>query len=145
MTTLKTVLVVGVLMLLFAGCSQEPAKIHYGSDECVHCKMMITDDQFAAQIVTDKGKAYKFDAIECMVAYDREHEEISEEPVRYVSNYNDGGSWLKADQAQFVKSEVVSSPMGASLLALPTDTEAEKHITEKPGKLMDWIEVSHLE
>lgn len=31
--------------------------------------MTIVDKQHAAQVVTKKGKAYSFDAIECMVHY----------------------------------------------------------------------------
>lgn len=142
MTTIKMVLVVGVLMLLFAGCSQEPAKIHYGSDECAHCKMMITDEQFASQIVTDKGKAYKFDAIECMAVYHRNNRNNLTGAILYVSDYNEPGNWLNVKEAHFVKSEVVNSPMGESLLAFPSEKEAREHVAERPGTLLKWAEVS---
>lgn len=132
------------LWLLATACSQEPAEIHYGSDECAHCKMMITDNRFASQMVTEKGKAYKFDAIECMTAYAREHPETSDGALRYVSNYNEGGTWLPATKAQYVKSEVVNSPMGESLLAFPSPEEAKQHIAERPGKLLEWEELSQL-
>lgn len=141
---IKVITVLGLLILATA-CSQEPAEVHYGSDECVHCKMMITDEQFASQIVTDKGKALKFDAIECMAVYQRENADELQGAVRYVSNYNQPGNWLKAPEAQFVKSEVVNSPMGESLLAFPNKDEAKKHITERPGQLLDWAEVSQIE
>ncbi|WP_372639112.1 nitrous oxide reductase accessory protein NosL [Fodinibius sp.] len=132
------------LWLLATACSQEPADIHYGSDECAHCKMMITDNRFASQIVTEKGKAYKFDAIECMTAYANEHPEVSEGALRYVSNYAEGGTWLRATEAQYVKSEVVNSPMGESLLAFPSPEAAKRHIAERPGKLLGWEVVSQL-
>lgn len=132
------------LWLLAAACSQEPAVIHYGSDECAHCKMMITDNQFASQIVTEKGKAYKFDAIECMTAYSREHHDDLDGALRYVSNYNEGGTWLRAEEAQYVKSEVVNSPMGESLLAFPSSESARQHMAERPGRLLQWKEVSRI-
>lgn len=141
---LKIIAVMGLLLLATA-CSQEPAEIHYGSDECAHCKMMITDDQFASQIVTEKGKAYKFDAIECMTAYQHERSNELENAKLYVSNYNEGGTWLNAKEAQFVKSEVVNSPMGESLLAFPSEKEARGHVAEKPGILLKWAEVSQIE
>lgn len=131
--------------MLVIACSQEPAEIHYGSDECAHCKMMITDSQFASQIVTEKGKAVKFDAIECMAVYHRMNKEELEGAMLYVSNYNNPGNWLKAKEAQFVKSEVVNSPMGESLLAFPSQKVAKKHISEQPGKLLKWAEVSQTE
>ncbi|MDZ7657735.1 nitrous oxide reductase accessory protein NosL [Fodinibius sp.] len=133
------------LLLLVTACSQEPAEVHYGSDECAHCKMMITDKQFASQIVTDKGKALKFDAIECMAVYHRMNEDELDGAKLYVSNYDEPGNWLNAREAQFVKSEVVNSPMGESLLAFPSQEEAKKHIAERPGKLLDWAKVSQVE
>lgn len=140
---IKVLFVLGLLLLTTA-CSQEPAEVHYGSDECAHCKMMITDNQFASQIVTAKGKAYKFDAIECMAVYQREHSDELEGAMFYVNNYNEGGTWLNAKEAQFVKSEVVNSPMGESLLAFPSQEEAREHINEKPGRLLSWAEVSQI-
>ncbi|MDZ7805573.1 MAG: nitrous oxide reductase accessory protein NosL [Gracilimonas sp.] len=133
-------------MLLFAtACSQEPVEIHYASDECAHCKMMITDEQFAAQLVTEKGKAYKFDAIECMAVYHRQNKDELSGSRLWVSNYNDPGTWLDAFEAQYVKSEVIKSPMGESLLALPTKEAAEEHIEERPGRMLLWDEVSQIE
>ena len=141
---LKIIAVAGLLMLATA-CSQEPAVIHYGSDECMHCKMMITDEQFASQIVTDKGKALKFDAIECMAVYQRENADELQGAVRYVNDYNNPGKWLKAEEAQFVKSEVVNSPMGEALLGFSSQEEAQKHVSERPGQLLKWAEVSQTE
>lgn len=141
---IKVIAVIGLLLLATA-CSQEPAEVHYGSDECAHCKMMITDEQFAAQIVTDKGKAYKFDAIECMAVYDRQNKSEHDGAVRYVSDYNNPGSWLRVGEAQFVKSKVVNSPMGESLLAFPSENQAQEHVAERPGTLLSWAEVSQTE
>lgn len=140
----KIIAVIG-LLLLGTACSQKPAVIHYGSDECAHCKMMITDAQFASQIVTDKGKAYKFDAIECMAVYYRMNKDELDEVTLYVSDYDNPGNWLNAKDAQYVKSKVVNSPMGESLLAFPSKEKAQKHISERPGKLLKWAEVSKIE
>ena len=131
-----------VMILFISACSQEPVEIHYASDECAHCKMMITDDQFASQLITEKGKALKFDAIECMAAYHRENKEELSGASLWVSNYENPGMWLEAYDAVFVKSEVIKSPMGASLLALPDKEIATEHIQEKPGHILVWDEVS---
>lgn len=141
---LKTTLMV-ITLIFVVGCSQEPVEIHYASDECAHCKMMITDDKFATQLVTEKGKAYKFDAIECMAVYHRENEDDLKGARLWVSNYNEPGTWLDAFEVQYVKSEVIKSPMGESLLALPSKEAAEEQIEEKPGRLLLWNEVSQTE
>ncbi|MFH5832325.1 nitrous oxide reductase accessory protein NosL [Halalkalibaculum sp. DA3122] len=144
MTSIKKILLMALLVLL-ASCSQEPAELHYGSDECAHCKMMITDNRFASQVVTDKGKAFKFDAIECMAVYHRTNSDELEGARLWVSNYADPGEWLPAMEAQFVKSEVVNSPMGESLLAFPSGEAASQHLEDYPGKLLSWDEVSQTE
>ena len=141
---LKMILVV-IALIFLVGCSQEPVEIHYASDECAHCKMMITDEQFASQLVTAKGKALKFDAIECMAIYHRKNKDDLGDSRLWVSNYNTPGTWLDAFEAQYVKSEVIKSPMGESLLALPTKEAAEVHIEKRPGRLLLWNEVSQTE
>jgi copper chaperone NosL len=125
-------------------CSQEPAEIHYGSDECAYCKMMITDPQFASQIVTAKGKAITFDSIECLATYQKEHSRELKEAKLWVPDFSDPGHWLNAVQARYVKSEDIQSPMGESLLALPSAEAAQKHTTDKPGQLIKWKEVKQL-
>ena len=135
---------IAALILLLSGCSQEPAEIHYGSDECDYCKMMITDERFTSQLVTGKGKSYTFDSIECLVSYQKEHGHELENAKLWVNNYSNPGQWLDAGQVRYVKSEVIQSPMGESLLALPTAEAAEKHIAENPGQLMKWEEVRKL-
>ena len=56
------------LILLFcSSCTIEPQPITYGLEACSSCKMTIVDPRFASEIVTRKGKVFKYDAIECML------------------------------------------------------------------------------
>lgn len=127
-----------VLIALLAACSQQPHEIHYGSDECAYCKMMIADNRFAAQIVTDTGKAIKFDSIECMANYTGEHKSEVESAKHWVSDFNNPGNWLEVEDAILIESEDIKSPMGRSLLALATRTAMEKHIADYPGQRVEW-------
>jgi len=126
------------LMVLLTSCSQQPAEIHYGSDECAHCKMMITDDRFAAQLVTETGKAYKFDAIECLAQYTSANKSELESAKLWVSNFQYPGTWVEAGKAFIVKSKVINSPMGESLLAFETEQQMQDHLAEYPGKQITW-------
>lgn len=144
MRSLTYLMLFGTLVLLLAACSQEPVEIHYGSDECAYCKMMITNDHFATQLITEKGKSYTFDSIECLAALQNEHADELEGAKMWVSDYNQPGHWLDARKAQYVESEVIKSPMGRSLLALPSAQEAEEMIREKPGTLLKWDKVSQI-
>jgi len=69
MKTFKLLLALLLLFTLLA-CekkeSQGPHKVHYDRDMCSECKMVISDRNYAAQIVnTQKNKAYHFDDIGC--------------------------------------------------------------------------------
>ncbi len=125
------------LALLVASCSSGPKEIHYGEDECAHCKMMIMDASFASQIVTKTGKAYKFDAIECMAAFIQEKPQNREDNTFWVSDFNTD-EWLEVNEAVFVKSDVIKSPMGMGLLAFDSKEDAQKHIDQYAGEIIDF-------
>lgn len=132
-----------ILVFLLIGCSQEPKPIHLHSDECAHCKMMITDARFAAQIVNEKGKAIKFDAIECLADYYEANKGELTDAKLWVSDFNDPGQWIEAGKAVIVKSQEIQSPMGRSLLALKNKQEAKEHLDTYPGKIIAWNEITN--
>ena len=81
--TLKYILTLLVLLMLIS-CNISPQPIDYGNDGCHFCKMTIVDKTHAAEIVTDKGKVYKFDATECMIHF---MEEFDNSTIKlYLSN-----------------------------------------------------------
>ena len=138
MKALTNNLLIVIIAVVALGCSQEPAKMHYGSDECAYCKMMITDDRFAAQMVTSTGKAVKFDAIECMASYASDHKPETESAKFWLSNFVDPGTWVDLPHATIIRSEVIKSPMGANLLAIGSEASVREHLQEYPGERVSW-------
>lgn len=55
------------MYMLLSACTPKAQSITYGADMCHFCKMNIVDVQHASEIVTKKGKVFKYDAIECML------------------------------------------------------------------------------
>jgi copper chaperone NosL len=136
MQTLNHYLFIALLFLFFS-CNVSPKPIDYGNDGCQFCKMTIVDKVHAAEIVTKKGKVYKFDASECMVNFlnELDHSEIE----FYLSNnYTEPGALIDATKATFLISENIPSPMGAFLSAFKNKTDAEKIQTEKGGTIYTW-------
>lgn len=130
--------VTGVLAALFlSGCTPEPTPISYGEDSCDFCRMTIVDPQHAAEVVTNKGRVYKFDAIECMVSHvKREGEE--QFSFILVNDYADPGELIDAGKARFLISEAIPSPMGAFLSAFEERQTADEFLAEKGGTLYSW-------
>ncbi len=129
------------LCLLFMGsCSIEPEKINFGSDACHFCKMTIVDQQHAAQFVTKKGKQFKFDAIECMLNEMSENE-ISNIAIYRVSDYGFPQSTTNAENAIYLISPDIKSPMGANLSAFSEKEGAQKFVKTDNDKLYTWPEI----
>ena len=115
-------------------CAVEPAPINYGEDACHFCEMTIVSKAHAAQAVSDKGKQFKYDAIECMI-----HDELKHnvpKAIRQVANIADPGNMIRVENAVFVINDSINSPMGANLGAFHKSFDSEK-----AAELFTWQEV----
>lgn len=128
------------ISFLIISCSKEVVPINFGTDMCDHCMMTIVDKKFGGEIMSDKGKPYKFDAIECMIEY--EAEKFSSDKSGSISSYTidilNPGELIKTDIAYFVFSESIKSPMSGNLASYSSKSEAEIFIKENGGNLYDW-------
>ncbi len=140
MKTLTHYSILALLLLLTFSCNVAPKPIVYGSDGCSFCTMTIVDKVHAAEIVTKKGKVYKFDATECMINY-LEDFDTSEIQLYLSTNYTEPEVFTDATKATFLISENIPSPMGAFLSAFENKTDAEKFQSEKGGDLYTWSEL----
>jgi copper chaperone NosL len=129
-----------LLMLIFGSCKVSPEPINYGSDVCHYCSMTIVDKQHAAEYVTKKGRAFKFDSIECMIngLTEVDRTEIS---LYLVNDYGLPGELIDASKATFLVSKNIPSPMGAFLSAFGNHEHAKLVQEEQSGQLFGWEEL----
>ncbi len=128
------------LLLFIIGCAVEPKPIAYGSDSCHFCRMTVVDKQHGSEIVTNKGKVYKFDAVECMLNYMRGKEEQSM-ALFLVNGYTNPGELLDATSSFYLISEGIPSPMGAYLTAFENERVAIKAQKEHGGTVYNWQQI----
>jgi copper chaperone NosL len=121
-----------------ASCQKGPRPIVAG-ESCTFCRMGISEPGFAAELVTDKGKVFPFDSIECLAAYTVGPPEVKGTP--WVTNFNKPGEWLKADEAFFIRSPNLRSPMGLNLAAFKTRADFEKAMAKFQGADLRWDDV----
>lgn len=140
---MKSVLGLIVIGFLLASCSVEKSPIVYGKDACHYCKMNIVDKQHAAEIVTQKGKPYKYDAIECMMRVIAEKEENSI-ALFLITDYFSPGELVDATKATYLISENLPSPMGANLTGFQSKPKAEEVHRENGGTLYTWNELKQV-
>lgn len=129
-----------IILMLSACIDQEPKEVNLHTDECAYCKMIVSDQQFASQLVSDKGKSYPFDSIECMAAYAHQTPDISENAKLYAADFTQPGQWLLLENADIYRAESVQSPMGLSLFALPRQETIPSEIAA--AKKMNWDETT---
>lgn len=129
-----------ITVLFLAGCNPKPEKISFGKDNCAECKMTIMDPKFGGEIVTKKGKIYKFDDVHCIAAFlKRRGVEMSDIHQTLFTDYNNKEEFVKVNSAEFVVSSQLKSPMGGNAAAFQNKEEAEKKSAEIVGsKVTNW-------
>ncbi len=137
---MKTFALLSVLSLFICSCNTGPKEISFGEDHCYYCSMTIVDRQFAAQIVTNKGRVYSYDAIECML---NDSENNASENVGHwlVFDYTSPGEWMDATTATYLISDEVQSPMGGNLCANKDIKTAQNLIKAEQAELLNWQEI----
>ena len=125
------------LLLFLTSCSISAEPINYGTDACSYCKMNIVDKQHASELVTKKGKVYKYDAIECLIN-DIANKKENEIGLLLVNTFDVPIELKDAKSATYLISEKLPSPMGAFLTAFDSKEKAEKKFSEIGGELFNW-------
>lgn len=126
----------------FYSCSPSPEPIEYGSDNCSHCKMTIVERNHGAEMVTSKGRIYKFDSIECMAAYTLKNKVGKEEiHALLVTDFDNPGVFIDATSATFLHSPRLRSPMGLNLTAMQNREAGISKVDKYGGNLLDWVEI----
>ena len=134
-----------LVLLFFISCNRKPSPINYGHDACHFCKMTIVDKQHAAQIVTEKGKNYKYDAIECMVNDLNNWDRPAADQI-LVADYANPGVLFDARKAGYLISPKITSPMGASLSAFSDESIRDETHQSSGGDKLTWGQVlKHLQ
>jgi copper chaperone NosL len=137
------VVATAVAALFLAACAAAPEAVHWGVEECAQCQMVISDDRYAAQVVDQRGKTYKFDAIECMTAF-LNGDRLAAGDIHSVWVADGRDAWVRAEDAHFVHSENIRSPMGGGLTAHGTADAARQLHTEVGGEILPWAAVLQL-
>jgi copper chaperone NosL len=137
--TISAVLIM-MIVFIFTGCKPKAEKIIYGKDACAECKMTIMDPKFGAEIVTKKGKIFKFDDVHCVAIFlERRGVEMANIHQTLFVDYNNSDEFIKVKSAEFVVSSQFKSPMGGNAAAFKNEAEAKKKSKELQGsKTTNW-------
>lgn len=126
-------------VVCLTGCKQKFEPINYGHDACTHCKMTIMDKRFAAEILTGKGKALKFDDVGCLLKYVEDEKFEDADAKFFVADHqHPDAPFLDARHAIFLHDETFKSPMNGNLAATASEKDANELNAGLHGELLNW-------
>jgi copper chaperone NosL len=124
-------------LLLTTACAHEkpkPVDIDPG-DMCQSCKMAISQKKYAAEFVDKDGAVFKFDDIGCMSRFVRHRGLEDKVEAWFVVDYRTQ-QWLQAENATYIKSASLPSPMGSGLIAVENRADAEEYAQKYQGQIL---------
>jgi copper chaperone NosL len=141
-TVSKVAVAAAALMFFLSSCSNKPQPFNYGKDVCDNCKMTIVDPKFGGEILTKKGKVYKFDDAVCIIQF-LKSSQVKDVDIaqKLVINFQKQNDFIDVGKASFLFSSGLKTPMGGNTAGLASQAEAEKLKTSSPGELLSWSEV----
>jgi len=132
-----------LISLVVSGCSgKDPEPINYGKDNCTFCQMLITDHRFGSELITPKGKVFKFDSIECLVGYCQMPGNYDDkESAVFVTSMIEPDKLFDARTGMFVVSKEINSPMGANLAVFRSHEKAIATVKDKNAVHYNWTKL----
>lgn len=123
--------------MLWACNSYEPQPIQLNIDSCDYCKMTIANSQFSAELITQKGRCYKFDDLACMIQFAQSNTVV---PYRafYVNDYLKANHLMAVEKAYLLKGGSISSPMRGNFAAFADEAHQKKMAQQLHAQLMNW-------
>jgi copper chaperone NosL len=133
---------VGASALLAAGCGEPtPRPIAYGTDACEHCHMGLAEPGHGAEALLATGRAYVFDSVECLAGWLVEDRGDVEIHSLWVMDFTEPGSLVRVEDAFFLRSPTLTSPMGLGLTAFGRVEDRDGAVNAFGGDPLTWAEV----
>lgn len=135
----RSIAAVILLMFTLASCETSPEPFAFGKDGCYFCKMTIIDPHFGGELITKKGKVYKFDDLHCLVSFLKTGEIKNTDLAQtLVVDYNQQNKFINASEASFVSGGTLHSPMNSNTAGFASASAAEKPNQEIKGQVINW-------
>jgi copper chaperone NosL len=138
---------IAALAVLAAACSTAeaagPPDIKYGRDICVQCGMIVSEARFAAAYTTPDGTKLSFDDVGDLLLYQRAADDPIDVNEAWVHDY-ETEAWVTVDEAFFVPTLSVSTPMGHSIISFADEGRADTFARDVDGEVIVWDVVLRL-
>ena len=94
----------------------EPATLDSKNDLCASCRMAVSSQRFAAQLVAPGEEPLFFDDLGCLVTYLGQRPAADARAIAYVADHRTG-AWVAAAAATITRVDDLNTPMGSHMIA----------------------------
>lgn len=123
------ILIVGALAI--AGCGPgeaRPVEI-YGEDMCSACRMAISDERFASEIIEADGTVHKFDDLGCFFEF-REKQKEMKVAASFLKDY-ETARWIPYEKSSIVQTGIWT-PMASGKVAFASAERSAAFVKDHP-------------
>ena len=135
---IKTVAAAFVMFFSLASCSAGIEPIIKGKDGCDYCKMTISDLRFGGELITQKGRVYKFDDAHCIISFYEANASKTQYSRILFSDFDVPGKLINLKEAVLLKSDALRTPMGGNIAAFSSIANMEKRNELYKGQHTTW-------
>lgn len=136
-----------VITILFVtativSCNVKPQALKLGVDNCSFCKMTVSDPRFGGELITKKGKIYKFDDVHCLLSF-MKSSAVPGNEIRdvYLVTFDGHHGFIKADEALLLKSAALHTPMNGNVAAFIDFNDYQTTLKEVNGIASNWTKL----
>ena len=128
--------------LALSACGEPaPRPLAYGVDTCEHCHMGLAEVSHGAQAVLKTGRAYVFDSVECLAGWLDGRADETDLHSLWVADFSAPNELVRVDEAHFLRSPTLGSPMGLGLTAFGRAEDRDGAVNAFGGDPLDWPQV----
>ncbi|MDZ7362485.1 MAG: nitrous oxide reductase accessory protein NosL [candidate division KSB1 bacterium] len=102
----------------------------YPEDMCAQCRMAVSDQAFASEIITAEGVVFKFDDLGCLERFKEKSTDLKI-AATFVKDYQTK-KWLPYERSTIVQTSI-KTPMGSGKVALADSARAREYLKEYPA------------
>ena len=130
-----------LLFVLTSSCTAKPEPIIVGKDNCAFCTMTVSDNRFGGEIITRKGKIYKFDDAGCLLSFvQQDNFDRSQVKEIYLTDFSNSHSLIRSDKALLLRCDALKAPMGGNISAFSNADSLEFVMKKYRGSAIHWSE-----
>ncbi len=135
----KSLLLVLSMSVILSACGKKEAKIEYGKVDCDFCKMKLMDNKFGVLMISDKGRNFHYDDINCFKRFQEENN-ISSKEI-HISCTDKPGELVPIETAYFIHSDNIKTPMASGIAAYSSEEIANKTAKELQSNILKWVDI----